>query len=53
MFPGLEVTRSFGDLIGHHIGVSCEPDVAVYDITEGDLHMTIATESVWNVLNPE
>jgi serine/threonine protein phosphatase PrpC len=53
MFPGLEVTRSFGDLLGHHIGVSSEPDVIVHDIKGEDLFMTIATESVWDTLKPE
>ena len=52
MFPGLEVTRSFGDLLGHHIGVSSEPDVIVHDIKGEDLFMTIATESVWDALKP-
>jgi len=53
MFPGLGVTRSLGDLLGHHIGVSSEPDVVVHDIRGEDLFLTIGTESVWSALQAE
>ena len=32
MYPGLTITRSLGDLLAHHIGVTSEPDVKVHDI---------------------
>jgi hypothetical protein len=47
MYPGVQVTRSLGDLIAHHIGVTSEPQFVVHDIAKADAFMTIATDSVW------
>eukprot|EP00341_Mesodinium_pulex_P009212 CAMPEP_0116909832 /NCGR_PEP_ID=MMETSP0467-20121206/14516_1 /TAXON_ID=283647 /ORGANISM="Mesodinium pulex, Strain SPMC105" /LENGTH=66 /DNA_ID=CAMNT_0004585277 /DNA_START=637 /DNA_END=837 /DNA_ORIENTATION=- len=31
-FPGLAMSRALGDLIANSVGVSCEPDVAEFEI---------------------
>jgi hypothetical protein len=33
MYPGLSISRSLGDILAHHIGVTSEPKVKVVDIT--------------------
>lgn len=53
MYPGLTISRSLGDLIAHHIGVSSEPEVQVYDIQPSDRFFTIASEGVWNYLQSD
>ena len=53
MYPGLSISRSLGDLLAHHIGVTSEPQVAVREIESGDKFMTIATDGVWSHLAPE
>ena len=53
MYPGLSISRSLGDLLGHHIGVTSEPEVKVHDIEQGDKFLTIATDGVWSHLECE
>ena len=52
MYPGVQVTRSLGDLIAHHIGVTSEPEFVVHDVQKQDTFMTLATDSVWKMLDP-
>jgi hypothetical protein len=33
MYPGLSTSRSLGDVLAHHIGVTSEPNVKVVDLT--------------------
>ena len=53
MYPGLSISRSLGDLLAHHIGVTSEPEVAIRDIEQGDKFLTIATDGVWSHLGAE
>ena len=50
MYPGLTISRSLGDLIAHHIGVTSEPEFYVYEIQPADRFFTIASDGVWNHL---
>ena len=39
--------------MAHHIGVTSEPTVNVYDIQPGDKFITIASDGVWSHLGAE
>ena len=53
MYPALTISRSLGDLLAHHIGVTSRPDIAIHDIHSGDKFVTIASNGVWNHLGTE
>jgi serine/threonine protein phosphatase PrpC len=46
-FPGLAMTRSFGDKIGNKIGVIATPDIIDYKLKEEDKIIIIASDGVW------
>ena len=48
MYPGLSISRSLGDLLAHHIGVTSKPDVHIHEIVNTDKFITIATDGVWS-----
>jgi serine/threonine protein phosphatase PrpC len=52
-FPGLNMSRSLGDLVGNMIGVSFIPDFLEYSLTPDDKFMIIASDGVWEFLSPE
>jgi serine/threonine protein phosphatase PrpC len=54
-FPGISTTRSLGDLVAHHIGVTSEPTVKIINLTkyQAERYLAIATDGVWDNLTPE
>jgi len=48
---GLAMSRSLGDLAMKSIGVTAEPVLSTYHLTEDDEFLIIATDGVWGVLN--
>ncbi len=53
MYPGLSTSRSLGDVLAHHIGVTSEPNVKVMEITPQDKFIVMATDGIWDVLGNE
>lgn len=58
--PGLMMTRSFGDKMGHQCGINTVPcrlrsetDVSSRDITDSDYAIVIASDGIWDMLSPE
>jgi serine/threonine protein phosphatase PrpC len=49
--PGLAVSRTLGDLLGHSIGVSAEPDIEFWKLYQEDYFLVIASDGVWDVMN--
>lgn len=49
--PGLAVSRSFGDLFGHTVGISNSPEVSYKMLDEKDMFVVIASDGVWDVMN--
>ena len=49
--PGLAVTRTLGDLLGHSIGVSAEPDIEYWKVMADDYFIIIASDGIWDVMN--
>ena len=50
MYPGLSISRSLGDLLAHHIGVTSKPEVHIHEIMPSDKFLTIATDGIWSNL---
>lgn len=53
MYPGLSISRSLGDILGHHIGVTSEPKVKIQNIDPSDKVLAMATDGVWDVLSAD
>ena len=53
MYPGLQITRSLGDVLAHNIGVTSEPTVFIDDIKSEDKFITVATDGIWRNLGPQ
>jgi integrin-linked kinase-associated serine/threonine phosphatase 2C len=49
--PGLAVSRTLGDLIGHNCGVSSEPVISHKVIDSDDKFIAIGSDGVWDVMN--
>ncbi|CAI5459461.1 unnamed protein product [Closterium sp. Yama58-4] len=53
MAPGLVTSRAVGDFLLKGFGVTCEPDVTVLPVEDGDEFLILATDGVWDVLSHE
>ena len=51
-YPGLPITRSLGDVLAHHIGVTSEPSVVIRNLDSSEKFLTIATDGIWRYFNP-
>lgn len=51
VLPGLAMSRSFGDAYAHGVGVTWEPTLSAYTLTERDLFLVLGTDGVWDVMN--
>jgi serine/threonine protein phosphatase PrpC len=52
-YPGLSMSRALGDQLSAEIGVSCEPEITTYDITDVDRFLIIASDGVWEFMTNE
>jgi|JI10StandDraft_1071094.scaffolds.fasta_scaffold352353_3 serine/threonine protein phosphatase PrpC len=48
MYPGLHITRSFGDILAHDIGVISAPTIFHRYFENQDSYIIIATDGVWS-----
>jgi len=51
--PGLAVSRSMGDLIGHTIGVLTQPEFTHTHLDEHDHYLILASDGVWEWLSSQ
>jgi serine/threonine protein phosphatase PrpC len=52
-YPGLNMSRCLGDLIGHQeCGISCEPEVYEHDIQPDDYVLLLCSDGVWEFIDP-
>lgn len=51
--PGLAMTRSFGDLIAQSVGVTSEPEVQKFTMTEDSKFMVICSDGVWEFMSSQ
>ena len=52
-FPGLAMTRSFGDQIAGSVGVVCEPEIKEFTYKEEDMFIVIASDGLWEYVSNE
>ena len=51
--PGLAMSRSFGDIVAHRIGVISEPEVIEYSFSEEDKFIILASDGIWEYISSE
>eukprot|EP00929_Paragymnodinium_shiwhaense_P003087 TRINITY_DN103499_c0_g1_i1.p1 TRINITY_DN103499_c0_g1~~TRINITY_DN103499_c0_g1_i1.p1 ORF type:complete len:996 (+),score=272.98 TRINITY_DN103499_c0_g1_i1:71-3058(+) len=51
-YPGLNMSRSFGDLLGHDVGVSCEAEVTTIQLGREERMLLICSDGVWEFISP-
>jgi serine/threonine protein phosphatase PrpC len=52
-YPGLAMSRAFGDAPARRIGVTVEPQLYVHQLDKEDELLIAATDGVWDVLSNE
>ena len=52
-FPGLAMSRSFGDQLGKDIGIIVEPLIKEYNLNKNVKYIFIASDGIWEFLNNE
>lgn len=45
------MARTLGDLQGHKIGISADPEIEVWDIDVNDVFLVIGSDGVWDVIS--
>merc|ERR1719166_448721 len=47
-YPGLNMSRCIGDLLGHQdCGITCEPETSEHILTPQDLFLLMCSDGVW------
>lgn len=49
--PGLAVSRSVGDIVGHECGVISEPEIIEKEVEAEDLFVLIGSDGIWDAMN--
>lgn len=49
-FPGLAISRSFGDTVAASVGVSVYPEISEYTLMQNDAFVVLASDGVWDLL---
>lgn len=52
-YPGVGITRSLGDYLGHKIGMTSEPAVGATKINKNNKYLIVASRALWNVMTPK
>ena len=52
-YPGIAISRTLGDDVAHSVGVTCNPDIIVKDITKEMCFIVVASDGVWEFLSNE
>lgn len=51
--PGLAMTRSFGDIIAHSVGVISEPEIKRYEFNGNEKFIVLASDGIWEYISSE
>lgn len=51
LYPGLNMSRSIGDLLANSVGVSNIPEVKEYTIGEDDVFLIIWSDGIWEFMS--
>ena len=49
--PGLAMSRSFGDMVAHSVGVISEPEIIEYSMLEEDKFIILASDGIWEFIS--
>lgn len=49
--PGLAMSRAFGDLLAHSVGVIAEPEINVTELVHGDEWLVLASDGLWEFVS--
>lgn len=49
-YPGLAMTRSFGDTMGRSAGIICEPEILDINLKKNSKIIIIASDGIWEYL---
>ena len=52
-YPGLAMSRSIGDLEGKNFGVTAEPGIIEYNISENTKYVVLGSDGIWEFLSNE
>lgn len=52
-YPGLAMSRSIGDLVAASVGVSAEPEILSYRLTQADKFIVLASDGVWEFISSQ
>ena len=52
-FPGLAMTRSYGDQIAASVGVSSIPGILTLDTTIKNKAIIMGSDGIWDFISPE
>lgn len=50
VLPGLAMSRSFGDMYAHAVGVTWEPMLSTHTLTSRDLFLIFGTDGLWDIM---
>ena len=53
LFPGLSMSRSFGDKLGKKLGIIVEPLIKEYKLNQDVKYIIIASDGIWEFMNNE
>ena len=51
--PGLAMSRSFGDEVGHEVGVIVNPEIKDYEFVNEDKFIVVASDGIWEFISNE
>ena len=52
-FPGLAMSRSFGDEVAASVGTISEPEIEEFDITDDDKFIILASDGIWEFISSQ
>ena len=51
--PGLAMTRSFGDIIAHSVGVISQPEIKRYEFNGNEKFIILASDGIWEYITSQ
>lgn len=52
-YPGLSMSRCIGDLEGKPYGLSCEPEIKEYHLTDKEGYLIVCSDGIWDFMDNE
>lgn len=52
-YPGLNMSRAFGDTLSQQLGVICEPEVSEIEVKDTDQFILICSDGVWEFITSQ